>query len=207
MMKLGETLTGAIVNGSRLLLAFLGALCILLALSSAIYVLSGGPSALAGNERWYIPIGAFVAGVVIFRAVKSFSINSNTFLIPDVLREAQKKDYAIDDIDRIVRTLEAHTGSAAFFNRIGFTGLSLGTIAAAFLVLTFGYLGLWTAWIEIKQFDAFMDLAKLLFGAFVGSFANKLVVAPEAKPKTPPKPDEKAVPPAVHGAVVPAPST
>jgi hypothetical protein len=196
-MKLGETPTGAIVNGSRLLLAFLGALCILLALSSAVYVLIGSSPTLPGGEKWYVPIGAFVAGVAIFRVVKSFSINSNTFLIPDVLREAQKKNYPVDDIDRIVRTLEAHTGSAAFFNRIGFTGLSLGTIAAAFLVLAFGYVGLWNKLIEIKQFDAFMDLAKLLFGAFVGSFANKLIVPPEAKPKASQTPDEKK-PPTEH---------
>ena len=115
-----------------------------------------------------------MVGVVVIGVLKAFSISSNPFLISDVLSKAYEKNYKTEDVEIIIKTLEAHTGSAAFFNRIGFSGLSLGTIASAFLLLAFGLVGLSNGWILHSDFETFMDLAKLLFGAFVGSFANRI---------------------------------
>jgi len=77
------------------------------------------------------------------------------------------------EIESIIKTLEAHSGAAGFFNRIGFSGLSLGTIASAFLILLLGLISVKFDIISSSQFDAFVDLAKLLFGAFMGSFASR----------------------------------
>jgi hypothetical protein len=82
-------------------------------------------------------------------------------LISDAVKEGKS-----EPIDQYVR-LRALSGVSGNFTKLGVTGLPLTTV---FLTLVFSILALLP--IEAEAAKAFLDLAKLTLGAFIGSFVQ-----------------------------------
>jgi hypothetical protein len=180
--------TGAVVNVTRAGLSVIGLGFSVLAIGATLHLLLLPKPLGVDDPRWFVPLAALVAAFGFFVVAKHFSISSVPFLIPDTLRWAHESGkYSAAEIESMIRTLEAHTGRAAFFTRIGFNGVALGTITSALLVLTIAVAANHYKWIEPKETAAILDLAKLLFGAFIGSFATR-VPAP-AEPQRQKLPD------------------
>jgi hypothetical protein len=108
-------------------------------------------------------IGAAILGFVGLRLLGAAG-KGVTYVIPpqdyDLLAPliAEGKKEAID-LYVVLASLSGFTGT---FQKIGFTGLPLATVA---LTLIF-------AWLSFYE-DAFLELAKLTLGAFIGSFVQK----------------------------------
>jgi hypothetical protein len=173
MRWLGETPTGRIVNLVRLFLGALGLVTIAVAISTAASVLR----MTAPTVPWQLwgAVGLFFGGMVLVMLSASYKIRSNPFLLEFVLDEAHKSNASPDDIAKLIKTLEAHAGVAGVFNRLDFTGASLGTVVAAILVLVLGLIAVRLQ--VVADYNVFPDIAKLLFGAFVGSYAARSTAA------------------------------
>ena len=87
----------------------------------------------------------------------------------------------MDKLESFLRTYKAQIGVAGFFNRLGFSGVSLGTITSAFLLLVIGFFA--KKMTVVEDYSVFTDLAKLLFGAFIGSFAGDRIRKPKEETK------------------------
>ena len=190
--------TGAVVNATRAVLGVIGLACSALAIGMTLHLLLLPTPLAMDDPRWYFPPAALAAAFGFFLMAKHFSINSVPFLIPDTLRWAHESGkYDAAQIESMIRTLEAHTGRAAFFTRIGFNGVALGTITSALLVLGTAVAANNYKWTDPKETAAILDLAKLLFGAFIGSFATRASPTAETQRQklldtAPSKPQEPA---------------
>jgi hypothetical protein len=171
MKKLGSTRTGAIINITRLCILLLAVAC--LALAIVLIARVGFSKETTVNLfRIYTAAGLFVGGIVLVIITAWFKIQSQPFLLSNILYQQMEQNAPIADVESFLKTYKAQIGVAGFFNRLGFSGLSLGTIASAFLVLIIGMLAVQLAVVPKEQFSIFADIAKLLFGAFIGSFAT-----------------------------------
>ena len=169
--KSGRTRTGTIINIARLCLLFLAVVCFALAIVTMGKVgFSAKPT--VDLPRVYVAVGMFAGGITLLILSAWFKIQSQPFLLPNILYQQMEQNAPIADVESFLKTYKAQIGLAGFFNRLGFSGLSLGTIASAFLVLIVGMLAVQLSVVARDQFSIFADLAKLLFGAFIGSFAG-----------------------------------
>ena len=175
-MKLGRTPTGTFVNFTRLcltLMAIIAFVCSFIFVGLLIF----SKAETIPMWRVYVAVGLFIGGVILIMASAAFSIPSHPWLLPNLIHTAMDKDKGIPEIESFLKTYKAQVGLAGFFNRLGFSGLSLGTVVSAFAILILGMIAIEIGIITKDKFSIFSDLAKLLFGAFVGSFA------PAALPK------------------------
>jgi hypothetical protein len=169
--SLGETPTGRLINTVRLGTSVLGLTSVLCAVIATSFALFGVVSTAA--PLFYEGcLALFGGGVVLILLSSIYRVKSNPFLVASAVELAVKKDVPIDQVSQLVRSLEAHSGLAGLFNRLGFSGVSLGAVASAVLVLLLGMVAVGFAILPQSDFAIFADLAKLLFGAFVGSFAS-----------------------------------
>ena len=122
-------------------------------------------------------LALFLAGVVLVTLSATYKIKSSPFLIEWALQEAQKRNASAADIEKLVKALEAHAGIAGVFNRLEFSGASLGTVASALIVMLIGLVAVRMQ--VTADYSIFADIAKLLFGAFVGSYAGRAAAAGE----------------------------
>ncbi len=109
----------------------------------------------------FILIGALISGNLGLRLI--FGANPRQ-IIPDKDRELLEpliKEANKDAINQYV-ILSSLSGFTGMFQKIGFSGLPLATVI---LTLIFSFLSFFTL--------AFMELAKLTLGAFIGSFVQK----------------------------------
>jgi hypothetical protein len=168
----GETATAGIVNIVRVAVAFLGLIAIALAIavSGLAMLREHGP-----EMPWTVwaAVGLFAAGIIMLTLSAFYKIMSNPFLIEFALEAAQKNKASTTDIEKLVKVLEAHAGIAGVFNRLEFTGASLGTVVAAILVLIIGLIAVHLG--IIAEYATFADIAKLLFGAIIGSYAGRIL--------------------------------
>jgi hypothetical protein len=172
LQHLGEDATGRLVTVVRLCVALLGLSAITLAISVTGMALFRGNQGSQTALLLWGALGLFVAGMTLLMLSAYYKVKSNPFLIDAVLREASKRPgTSTDDIVKLITVLEAHSGPAAFFNRLNFTGASLAMVSAAVFVMLLGLLAVARHWVE--DYAIFGDVAKLLFGAFVGSFAGR----------------------------------
>jgi len=176
IQTLGETPTGRIVNAVRMATALLGLAAIALSIAAAGFSVlrDSGP-----QMPWalWAALALFVAGVLLVGLSATYKIKSSPFLIDWALQEAQKRNASAADIEKLVKALEAHAGIAGVFNRLEFSGASLGTVASALIVML---IGLAAVRLQITaDYSIFADIAKLLFGAFVGSYAGRAAAAVE----------------------------
>ena len=169
--KLGYSRTGVIINITRLCLLLLAAACLALAIVLIARVGFSG-EATVNLLRIYTAAGLFIGGIALIILAAWFKIQSQPFLLPNILYKQMEDNAPIADVESFLKTYKAQIGVAGFFNRLGFSGLSLGTIASAFLLLIIGMLAVRLSVVTKEQFSIFADLAKLLFGAFIGSFAT-----------------------------------
>ena len=182
--KLGTTRTGAIINITRMCLILLAVVFFAFAITFVVRV-GYNKEATVDPFPLYLAVGLFVGGVVLIILAALFKLQSQPFLLSDVLYTQMKKAVPMREIESFLKTYKAQIGVAGFFNRLGFSGLSLGTIASAFLVLIVGMIAVRLDILIGDQFSIFSDLAKLLFGAFIGSFASdRLGEAQEKKRKS-----------------------
>ncbi len=172
-MNFGSSPTGTIVNLARVSIVSLGLFAIGVSIIGAVWLLFTSGTAMPPQWQIYACIGLFIGGVILVALSASYKIQSHPWLLPNVVYDAVGKGKSVTEVESIVRALEAHVGTAGFFNRIGFSGLSLGTIASAFILLLLGLFALQFQILEKQDFAVFADLSKLLFGAFVGSFATQ----------------------------------
>jgi hypothetical protein len=169
---LGEDATGKLVTVVRLCVALLGLSAVTLSITITGQVLLRGNQGPQTAWLLWAASGLFVAGLILLMLSAYYKIKSNPFLIESVLREAGKhQGTSTDDVIKLVTVLEAHSGPAAFFNRLNFTGASLAMVVAAIFVMLLGLVAVAHDWVQ--DYSVFGDLAKLLFGAFVGSFAGR----------------------------------
>lgn len=169
--KLGKSPTGAFINVTRVCLLFLAVACLTLGIVLVVRV-AFSTTATVDLPHLYLAIGVFGGGIVLVLLSAWFKIQSQPFLLPDILYKQMDGKGTIAEAESFLKTYKAQLGVAGFFNRLGFSGLSLGTIASAFLVLVVGMLAVQLTIVPKEEFSVFADLAKLLFGAFVGSFAT-----------------------------------
>lgn len=171
---LGDSPTGRLVNLIRLCVGFLGltAVAVAIALASVLLFRDMTPEV---PWRLWVALGLFAGGVALLILSATYKINSNPFLVEQALEKAYERKDSIADIERLVVVLEAHAGTAGIFNRLDFTGASLGAVASAILVLLMGVAAVWMKALPKEDFSFFADIAKVLFGAFVGSYAGRQV--------------------------------
>jgi hypothetical protein len=177
-LGMGKTYGGAVVNITRI---FLLILAIVFFSFSLILVGKMISSNLTGeiNKQLYLALGLFFAGMLLVFSVAGFKIQSQPFLLPNVLYQQMEQGTEMAKLESFLRTYKAQIGVAGFFNRLGFSGVSLGTITSAFLLVVIGFFA--TKMGVVEDYSVFSDLAKLLFGAFIGSFAGDRMRKPKEK--------------------------
>src|SRR5580658_5562807 len=172
LMCFGADPTGQLVTVVRLCVAALGLIAIVISMAVTGWVLL---RAIPGPEtawRLWGCLGLFVAGMILLMSSAYYKIRSNPYLMESVLDELRKhQDASADDVVKIVTAFEVYSGPAAFFTRLNFSGASLATVVAAIFVMMLGLVAVADAWLPKADYTVFSDIAKLLFGAFVGSFA------------------------------------
>src|SRR5262245_26977091 len=174
IQALGETPTGRIVNAVRMATALLGLAAIALSIASAGFSVLRDPGHQVPWALW-ASLALFAAGIVLVTLSATYKIKSSPFLIEWALQEAQKRNASAADIEKLVKALEAHAGIAGVFNRLEFSGASLGTVASALIVMLIGLIAVHLR--ITSDYNIFADIAKLLFGAFVGSYAGRAAAA------------------------------
>ena len=170
-MKLGNSPTGSIVNLVRLILGVAALIAIVFSII-LVGVLAFGNTSELSIVKLYIALGLFIAGLILLYSAAQFKIQSQPFLLSYLLEKSMEEKVSTTELESLLKTFQAHMGPGGFFNQIGFSGLALGTIASAFAVLIIGLVSLQLNLIPQAQFSVFADLSKLLFGAFIGSFAS-----------------------------------
>jgi hypothetical protein len=184
MSIFGANRTGVIVNITRLILLLFSAIWLTMAVITSAR-LAFYESQTINLFHVYLAIGFFVSSVVLLALVALFKIESQPFLLSNIIYEQMEKNVALRDVESFLKTYKAQLGVAGFFNRLGFSGLSLGTIAAAFALLLIGMFAVRLNIVTPDQYPIFSDLAKLLFGAFIGSFAAQRRAVTEPGEETP----------------------
>jgi hypothetical protein len=111
-----------------------------------------------------------IMGINLIRAAGLSAIAPNVVINPKEWSElsASIKEGKEDAVTQYIR-LTSLTGLTGLFTKLGLTGLPLATI---FLTMFFSLLYL--------KDDKYLDLAKLTLGAFIGSFVQKQISAPQA---------------------------
>lgn len=115
-------------------------------------------------------IVAALLGAILGRGLLSKAVEPSIKTIPDgdrAMLEPLISDHNTAAISEYVRII-ALSGSTGFFTKLGFTGLPLVTAALGLLLILL-------AMISSVHGDDLLDLAKLVIGAFIGSFVQKKV--------------------------------
>ena len=125
---------------------------------------------LAHNDAMMLLIAGIGAGLVGTNLMgKSISINAQTIAERDRrLLEPLIENANEEAISQYVR-ISSLTGLTGFFTKLGFTGLPLATAGLGVLLIFLAILEDSTISTDL------MDLAKLVIGAFIGSFVQRKV--------------------------------
>jgi hypothetical protein len=111
-----------------------------------------------------------IMGINLIRSAGLAAIAPNVVINPKEWSELSSsiKEGKEDAVTQYIR-LTSLTGLTGLFTKLGLTGLPLATI---FLTMFFSLLYL--------KDEQYLDLAKLTLGAFIGSFVQKQISAPQA---------------------------
>ena len=127
-------------------------------------------------------------GAVIGAWLLSSAMNAGDKTIPDDDRRLLEPLIAKADEDGVNQymRLSALTGGTGFFAKLGFTGLPLVTAALGLILIC---LAMFSSDPETSR--ELMDLAKLVIGAFIGSFVQRKVE--QSKDGGPKRPEDAAL--------------
>ena len=178
---LGETYTGAVINITRICLVILAIIFFSFSLTLVPKIVASDLGGQNYNNFVYLAIGLFCAGILLIFSAAGFKIQSQPFLLRDVLSQKMEQGAEMDKLESFLKTYKAQIGIAGFFNRLGFSGVSLGTITSAFFLLIIGIIAVKMKVVGTGGYSVFSDLAKMLFGAFIGSFASERIRKPKEK--------------------------
>ena len=180
-LGIGKSPTGAVINITRICLLILAVIFFSFTLILVGKIVSSDLAGQINKNFVYLAVGLFCAGIVLIFSAAVFKIQSQPFLLSDVLYTKMEKGSSMDKVESFLKTYKAQIGIAGFFNRLGFSGISLGTITSAFLLLIIGFFAVKMDIVGTEGYSVFSDLAKLLFGAFIGSFASERIRKPKEK--------------------------
>jgi len=115
---------------------------------------------------------AAVLGIVLGRSIMGKAIDATADIIPKADRETLHPLIADGNekgINQYIR-LASLTGVSGFFTKLGFTGMPLVTAILGVLLILLAMIET-----DDKMAPQLLDLAKLVIGAFIGSFVQKKV--------------------------------
>jgi len=99
-----------------------------------------------------------------FQATRQAISDEDRSLLEPLIKDANE-----NAINQFVR-VSSLTGLTGFFTKLGFTGLPLVTAALGILLILFAMVSQ-----KLETSKELMDLAKLVLGAFIGSFVQRRV--------------------------------